>query len=269
MQWSSFPDHCTLYFERAYFLNPKLIFLTLATPIFASTIYTDGTFTESNWQTVVLAQTGTMTQSVARAPTDGNPGDYVRATFSAPASAGGQSIGVANVGRYHNDFSWNPSADGPLGALKFSMDVKNFTKTGLSNDITLLWRPFLIQDGLAFSVNSSSLSVATGTGFTTLNWDFTTASEWVGFININQRPDFSASGSTMVFGYRVQIPNLGCPAQASSCTAGSIVDGMDNYRAELTAAEQTSGIPEPSTWALGLAGLAALAIKRSQLSKYF
>ncbi len=248
-------------------MNPKLVFLALATPIFASTIYTDGTFTESNWQTVVLAQTGIMTQTVAQAPTVGNPGDYVRATFSVTTSAAGQSLGAANVGRYRDDFNWNPAADGPLGALKFSMDVKNFAKTGLSNDVILFWRPFLIQDGLAFSVNSSSLSVATGIGFTTLNWDFTAASDWVNFLDINQRPDFSASGSTMVFGYRVQSPTLGCPAQASSCTAGSIVDGMDNFRVELTAAEQTSGVPEPSTWALGLAGLAALAIRQRQLKK--
>lgn len=133
--------------------------------------------------------------------------------------------------------------------MNFSMDLRNYSSSGFSTAAALFWRPTLVQGGLTYSVFNSSLSPTLLGGFQTLNWNFTSASDWLNFENPTLRPDFSAGGSVIYFGYRAQQGGT-CPSNFVSCRATSAVDGLDNYRVEL-AAEQSSGeVPEPSTWAL-------------------
>ncbi len=251
-------------------MNPKLLFLALATPIFAATVYTDGTFTNGVGQAIDLQTSAGSTLSITQGSTTGNPGNFANVQFAFTPTPTGQTKDI-NRANFRSDFLWDPSVDGPLGTINFSMDVKNLSSTGFSSLVSVFWRPVILQSGLTFSVLSSSLQATPGgSAFQPLIWNFTSVSNWVNFENSALIPNFSAGGAPILFGYRVQI-GVACsggPAN-SFCPATTVNDAMDNFRVELTAAEQPSGIPEPSAWALGLAGLAALAFKQRQLSKNF
>jgi hypothetical protein len=265
VQWSSFAGYCTLSFERGDFLNPKLFFLALASPIFAATVYTDGTFNPANWQSTTLTQTGSAQLQISQLNANGNPGDFQQVSFSVLGTAAGDTAYV-NIARFRSGFTWNPATDGTLGSMSFSMDLRNFS-TAFNPPTALFWRPVLLQNGLTYSVLSSSLSPTPNGGFGTLAWNFTNQSNWVNFQNPALAPNFTSTGSLMTFGYRVESGTT-CPSSAiNGCRPVTVVDGLDNYRVELTAAQEASGVPEPSTWALGIAGLAALAIRQRHLKK--
>lgn len=253
-------------------MNPKLLLLApttvilatsiFATPIFATTVFTDGTFANGVYQVVDLQTSPGSTLSITQGTFTGNPGDFVNAQFSFSSTPTGQTQSL-NQASFRPDFLWTPSIDGPLGTMNFSMDVRNLGSSGYAQAVSAFWRPVILQSGLTFSVIGSALQATpNGAAFQTLNWNFTSASSWFNFPNPALAPDFSASGALILFGFRVEI-GLNCSggSPGTSCPTASVNDAMDNYRAELTAA-QPSGIPEPSTWALGLAGLAALALRQ-------
>ncbi len=249
-------------------MNPKLLFLALASPVFAATVYTDGTFTNGVWQAIDLQTSAGSTLSITQGSTTGNPGDFANVQFAITPTPTGQTKNI-NRANFRSDFLWDPSVDGPLGTMNFSMDVKNLGSTGYSILVSAFWRPVILQSGLTFTVLSSSLqATAGGSAFQPLTWNFTNASNWVNFENPALTPNFTASGAPIQFGYRVQTGVVCSGGSAGTfCPAATVSDAMDNFRVELTAAEQTSGVPEPSTWALGIVGLAALAVRQGQLKK--
>jgi len=176
------------------------------------------------------------------------------------AGGGRGSIQVAN---FRNDFSWNPATAGPLGTLNFSASVRHISSTGYTNNLQSphFWRPQVSQDGRAYSVLGSGLQAATDGSFQTLSWNFTDLSDWVNFQNPSLRPDFSASGSVIVFGYRF-TNGVVCTGTSGFCNGTTTIGEIDNLRVELGAPQESSAVPEPSSYALALAGLAALALRR-------
>ncbi|MCX6609263.1 MAG: hypothetical protein NTW74_00245 [Acidobacteria bacterium] len=228
------------------------IYFALAIPAFATTIYNDGTFNQADWQSTILTQIGTGDMKFTQGNTTGNPGDFQRVVWNVGFLAPGQNS-TARVARFRSDFTWNPATDGPLDTLRFSMDLRNFTSLGFTNSVALAWRPVILQDSLAFSVLSVSLSPTINGNFGTFNWDYTSASNWVNFQDPALKPNFSSTGSTITFGYRVEQSGT-CNARVQ-CEPAAAVDWLDNYRVELTAQESGSTVPEPSTWALVAVGI--------------
>lgn len=195
-----------------------------------------------------MQQTGSAQLQFSQIISGGNPGTYQQVTFSVGAELGGTSSS-ATTARYRDAFRWDPAVDGPLGTMSFSMDARNFSSRGFSSPTGVFWRPLLVQDRVAYTVSSSGLTPALPGGFETLNWTFSSASDWVSFQGITLKPNFSASGSIIRFGYRSALSSS-CSSGLGSCVAASTLDGLDNYRVELTAQQAGGEVPEPSTWVL-------------------
>jgi hypothetical protein len=257
VRWASFAGHRTLFFERGNFLNSKLVLLALATPILASTVYTDGTFTNGTWQSVALITSPDSSVTIAQGSATGNPGNFASMQFSFFLTPSGVTRTLQSA-FIQNDFSWDPALDGSVGSINFSMDVKNLSSPGFSVPVSAFWRPVLRQSGNIFSVANSSLQPTTGgTAFQSFAWNFTSASQWIQSGNASLAPNFSASGAPIQFGFRVEA-SIVCSG-GGICGGTSLNEAMDNYRVEITAAEQTSGIPEPSTWILATTSLVFFA----------
>jgi hypothetical protein len=73
--------------------------------------------------------------------------------------------------------------------------------------------------------------------------------------NGSLRPDFSANGTTMEFGY-IMSGGGDCPV-GQVCTPASFSSRLDNFS---VTANAVSSVPEPSTYALMAAGLGALML---------
>lgn len=224
-----------------------LLATALAAPLWGATVYTDTTFANANWQTVVLQQSATANFSVTQALANFNFYALAAASFAQGPIGTARDL---NIARFRPGFTWDPSFDGPLSSLEFSMDIRHEASNGFSLPEYFFWRPVILQGGLTYSVSTSSLKT-TGTGvFNTFTWSFTNQSDWVNFENPALSPDFSASGSVIQFGYRFQR-NGACNNNSNlPCSAASVFESIDNYRVQLGTAEPSSAVPEPSTWAL-------------------
>lgn len=118
-------------------LAPTTVILAtsiFATPIFATTVFTDDTFANGIYQAVDLQTSAGCTFSIAQGTSTNNPGDFANAQLYFPSIPTGQSQNLTRA-NFRSDFLWNPSTDGPLGTMNFSLDVRNLGSIGYSQAV--------------------------------------------------------------------------------------------------------------------------------------
>ncbi len=238
----------------AYRITAALLFAaaTASTAAAQSVTYSQGTFVESQWSfsQVSLSGPGDGTQSLS--PDNGNSGNNWLHTRSIPLHTVSTQYRVSNI---NSTFTYDPRVNGELSALSFSYDVLGVATAGFTTAFYGFYVPALRQDGRTFLMRNlaqqatTQWSTVVGTRVGTGDW--VDPSSQGGTL----RPDFSALGSTMEFGYILSGGSSCTPGR--QCNAASFSSRLDNF--SVTATSVTT-VPEPSTYALMAAGLGALLL---------
>jgi hypothetical protein len=219
-----------------------------------SVSYAQSTFVPAEWSFTTVSTQGPTTTSQELLAAGGNGGDYWRHTFALPVTGEATRYRVANMNR---TFLYNPAARGALESLTFSFDILGASSSGYTVPYFGVFVPTLRQNGqIFFSTTAFATPVSGWSSFSA------TLGGTSGWLDPNDqtsalRPDFSSSGSEIVFGY---IFSAGSACPETVCNAASIEAGLDNFGVTATSATPVSTVPEPSTYALMAAGLAGMLV---------
>lgn len=215
--------------------------------------YSDGTFATADWTQVDVVQTGIATATYLRDTSGGNPGALTLVQYVVPRSTFSyqNDTRVADIA---TAFAYDPAVQGALGTMDFALDMRGignfFTFTSLGSV-----RPALLQGGKVYTVAGADVAPVLGVDWASANWSFDAGDDWRSAAAVIERPDFSASGAPIQFGFRWNIATF-CTDPAG-CRGGSLAVGFDNF--SVTALAAAAPVPEPGQWALLLSGLGLLA----------
>lgn len=233
-------------------MKSLLVLLTVAL-LFAGTVqaeeiiqsWSDQTFANSDWSIHVSQSSldSTPTVSASQSPTGGNPGAY-RSVSHLTNVAGSQQLYVVHL---HSSWTWNPSTQGPITEVTYSMDANVFNG-GISDAVGFgiairQASTFYVADYFGIIEQTGWQSHSVTTPLT--ESDFGLA-EWP---TPAGNPDFSTSGGLIEFGFLTQN------GTSSTTDVLSSSSGVDNVSIEITA------IPEPASW-LALAAAPLLLRRR-------
>ena len=205
----------------------------------------------------VAAQAGTVTFSdttFANSDWDESPIYDTHGTFSFSASQSGGTrftqhnwtAGQVTLGHYNLLAVYNPSVGGAITSLEYSFRA-NYTGPGNPGGVGLQF--VALQDGVAYG---ALYHVATSSGFDTITQSGLTASDFKRIqvaVPSTVSPDFSTSGSAIVFGYATQN---GTAFPGSFSTTHAVDDWTVTFQTGL------APVPEPTTFMLAGFALAAL-----------
>lgn len=217
----------------------------------ATVVISDGTFTPAMWTDEVRFDVGLSSAStvIVQQSSGGNPG-FFRQTSYTLAHSGVQTYGAVYVLNAFHGQTYTPSLQGAISSLAYSEDRTRLSAT---------WSPSLVgsapgvwQNG-KFYVGPGSNFGPADNNWQTLSLTGLKATDFVELSGLGSvagsHPDFSASGSELVFGY----------ARANSTSfSASISQGIDNWSFTL----DTSPVPEPSRSILLLVGLSVCGMRR-------
>ncbi len=202
----------------------------LANPLPA---FFDGDFT--NWSYDVLLESGAGTGSMTRESTGGNGGAFL----SVSTQSGWES--AMWVVMWSSDLLWEPAIAGPLDSLLLVIEEKEIVSAGDGQNLKLA----VIQGGATYLAPLSPWLTGGGTGTTwePLVFDAVTADDFARVppwpYDAGDKPDFSASGEPMYFGFMVGVSSVLDPR----------VHGYDNYELILfTAVTAVGPEVESSSW---------------------
>ena len=181
----------------------------------AEVTYEDGDFVDTDWTAEILIDTTTSGATVGAVmqPTGGFPNAYRQTTHAYDA-------GTLHVAHMKPLAVYDPGTQGAIGFVDFSFDL--LLEVGAPYAVR--YRLLLLQDGNYYMSVASDLIFAGGwESFSFVGQtedDFVLNAE---FDNGTQHPDFSASGSPMVFGFRTSNFATADDPQVR-------VSGIDNWR---------------------------------------
>jgi hypothetical protein len=210
----------------------------------------DGTFADTDWSAAeILDTSGAATFAASQQIAGGNPGEFRQTQHSVPGA--GQSIIVDQV---FSGGHYDPAASGAIDHIDFALDVR-FTGGSVGTS-QVGYQLILVQGGVhynALSTGAVALGPGGGAPGAWLSFSFpnlTRDSFTRVFGSGPDRPDFSATGGDIRFGYMTQNTSID--------TAISTTSGIDNWSVLVYA-------PEPPASALlgaALVGLAVAAVGR-------
>lgn len=223
--------------------------------------YAQSTFTAAQWAFETVTATGPISVVQGLAGLGGNPGDAWVHSWSIPSIGGITGHRVANI---NSTFTYDPSVYGALGSLTFEFDVLGVTSNGFTTPFFGFFVPVLRQGGVTYF--SAGASISPTREWSTFTATLTGSTPWVlpNDQSNTLRPDFSAAGEAMEFGYLFSV-NTNC--NGAVCSAGNLQSRLDNFSVSATAVSTT--VPEPASLALlatGLAGLGVVAGRRRRVA---
>ena len=237
-----------------YLLRLSTFALSLSLPLLAGVnVLSDGTFVNADWSQVIFTQSGGATGSFAQVATGGNPDSFRAFTTDYPSLPNGGAASVILVS-FGANLTHNPSVDGAVTQLDFGYDIGS-----ISGLVGGRYRPMLRQNGIIYFLLVDDFVT---TAWTNRSHTSTSAADWGETNGGLGHPDFSASGGTIEFGYRVGL-TLSC-VTPGGCISGTIVSGLDNYQVTITTADPTGNVPEPAFSTLSAAALIAAILWRTR-----
>jgi hypothetical protein len=223
----------------------------LASHAFAAVTVSDGTFLDANWNlTQFLAGSGGSVTG-GQVLSGGNPGAYRNVTDALTGGSPGLVLGTS----IYTPFTYSPGVSGAIATLNYTEDAACTAGCFGQGQST---GPALLQGGKLYVLGSSSVITGPGAAWTTHALNNLTALDFgrvvvtpTSYFDNTQRPDFSANGAPIQFGY--------FRANSTASVAYTLAAGIDNWQisiAPLTPVP-TLGAMELAllTIALGLLGL--------------
>lgn len=233
--------------------------LLLAHPSGATTL-TVHDMLAADWAQTVLRHQGNGSVDFSVQARVGDPGNsFWQVQFELPASTGpGTSSDV--VAHVYTGAGWNPASDGAIDRFDFGVDALVIAST-FGNGSAGFVRPVVEQGGVIYSVASSSLALQNLPQFSPLAWHFEDTDAWTTLSGVG-RPDFSASGAPLRFGYRMDLGAI-CNG-AAGCFRTATSAGIDNFSVTITpqAVTPPGTVPEPAGALLLVTALAAVGLAR-------
>ncbi len=213
------------------------IFVLGCSRLSAAVVYADGTFSPTNWTTVVIGATGSGTGQ--QMPNGGNPGYWWDVTnYVATTDMATDSFSIAST--------YYPATSGAIQSLSFQYDFITQLISGYGEGTC----PAIFQNGIDYRLVTDDDSYPSS--WTTLSWTDLTALDFSKYGDSTAHPDFSANGSAIEFGFTNINSGTG---QFSNRTTGS---GFDNFNVSI--AQVT--VPEPTVGLLALGGIGMLGRRR-------
>ncbi len=226
-----------------------------ATPALASVTFTDATFNTVDYTPGSFQDAAVTVTSNGQTATGGNTGPALQGT----ASATGLNAKGVLFTALNNSFVYNPTANGAITSLDFSLDrFAKVTNGGVDSLIgsyslrllaeqdaqlyqaTFVFGPFNQSGGTWHSLMQNGISAAS---FSTLDATNFTSSGAFGGLN------FGGDAITFGFAMRAGVP---LDANGNPSTFPQTTDlRADNF--SLTV--HTAAVPEPASWALMILGM--------------
>jgi hypothetical protein len=211
-------------------------------------VFHDSTYADADW--TVVNSFGLF--SVGQIATGGDPGSYRQTVLSV-----GQDVPF--VGQFNKNFSYDPSAQGAVTGITYNIALETTNAEGAT------YEPLLEQNGKRY-IDFITTGNATPNTWLTENLvlslsdfgELTISAQNALIFNSASKPDFSAAGSTIFFGYEVTAGGAGFFTS---------ITGIDNDPITLTVTPKASGVPELSTWAMLLLGFAGLGFAGYRASR--
>lgn len=214
------------------------VFLALAAvaavSVRADEQYSDDIFNDADWtSTKIVDSTSAATFTAAQIGFGGNPGPHRRVTHNFQFDYAEE--GAFMVAHLHQDAIYDPQTQGAITSIDYSYDLRN-PQTGMHHAIG--FSPLLLQGGAYYKALDDNASNFSWTGYGRTGLAATRFTRIAGSGPV--RPNFSASGSPIQFGY-----------VTSNVSAGDFGDGgalenlqgdIDNWMITLT----SESAPEPT-----------------------
>lgn len=217
----------------------------MALPVQAVTLISDGSFNNTDWSAIKVADStvsGDASVVAAQTGTGGNPGAHRDIIHIWDVVPSGVSVAFAHL---FTPLTFDPST-GTITSLSVSFDAM-CDVAPIVNAIG--FGPVLKQDGVYYA-HSSGAAAIVGNGWTSLNFANLTELSFFDYYNTGvAHPDFSAAGSPIQLGFWSSNGGSGFTSNNHSASGG-----VDNFQINATIAP----IPEPSQFALALAGFAGV-----------
>ena len=200
----------------------------------------DNDFQNANWSTTVLGGTAGVAASGTRVATGGNPDAYRQTTITLPLT-GPSAQALINFASFSGLATYNPSVSGAITQLQIDYDLLLESISGLPLAGAAVYRPLIRQGGQIYflAVGDGATGGWTGFSHTSLS-----NLDWTEINNGLSRPDFTATGGTIEFGFRALL-TITC-GPGASCGPVTTVSGLDNFQITVTNTE-ASVVPEPGT----------------------
>lgn len=200
----------------------------------ASVTFSDGNFVNWSHESFISGSQSTVTATTLGS--GGNPDAYLQLDFRFNGIAGIQSFS------WFNGAVYDPSSQGAISTLDIAQDRKTFSATsgtGFSNAIQPVWA--VRQNGKRYIAFTTVSNLGTWQSFAFSDVTAQHFAEVLGvnssnpnWLNPSSKPNFSASGSTIEFGFHV----------GGVGTNAFMVTGLDNYSVTINT------VPEPATSAM-------------------
>ena len=234
MKW----HHCT----HGSLLGPVAAMALCMLPVARAATMTvsDTVMSSVNWTEGYVTNGPAAGQSSTQQLTGGSGGDgpYRETLLTVP---GGYTY--LNVYHVSNSFTYNPATQGDILSLDFSIDYKT--------DGSTVGQGFVVAQGGNVWYGSYIAIASSGQWLSRGSSGPLTALDFQGFFDA-ARPDFSANGAPITFGYNT--------ANSSTLYGYSTTSGFDNFSVTITHDPSTAPVPEPTM--LSMLALSAIALAR-------
>jgi len=215
--------------------------------VISQVVFSDSTYADADW--TIVNQFGLI--FAGQQPTGGNPGSYRQVAL-------GVGQNVPFVGQLNKTFVYNPSISGAITGITYNIDLETTNAEGAT------YFALLSQNGNLYIETMHTGNASPNTWLNeniVLNLaDFallrTNSQGNSLIIDSNSRPDFSASGSPITFGYEVTAGGGGFFTS---------ITGIDNDPIILSVTPLA--VPEPTSLSLLAFGMGIAAFAASRRSR--